>query len=165
MFWVASAAPKPHAGSSDGDTVIDFLSEVVTWSVLVWFAKQRGMTIWVVCDGLVNFRGATDGLLCARDSRTSRCGCSGGPVSREWWISPVKRSTAGLTFGWLASVSGTPDVELDELPDLKKHEEQNNFQKTSRRTRFFRFNSNQTSKCQMMIHFSTNHMKINRTKK
>ena len=54
MSWVAGAAPKPHAGSSDGDTAIELLSEVVTWSVLVWFARQRGMKNWV-CDGLVNF--------------------------------------------------------------------------------------------------------------
>ena len=32
---VAGAAPKPHAGGSDGDTAIELLSEVVTWSVLV----------------------------------------------------------------------------------------------------------------------------------
>ena len=43
MSRVAGAAPKPHAGSSDADTEIDLLSEVVTWSVLVWFARQRGM--------------------------------------------------------------------------------------------------------------------------
>ena len=29
--WVAGAAPKPHADSSDGDTAIEFLSEVVVW--------------------------------------------------------------------------------------------------------------------------------------
>ena len=54
MSWVAGAAPKPHAGSSDRDTAIDFLRDVVTWSVFVWFARQRGMKNWV-CDGLVNF--------------------------------------------------------------------------------------------------------------
>ena len=62
--WVAGVALKPHAGSSDGDTAIEHLSEIVTWSVLVWFARQRGMENWV-CDGLVNVRGAADGLLCA----------------------------------------------------------------------------------------------------
>ena len=34
MSWVTGAALKPHAGSSDGDTAIGLLSEVVTWLVL-----------------------------------------------------------------------------------------------------------------------------------
>ena len=36
------AAPKPHAGSSDGNTAIELLSEVVTWLVpgVVWEAKR-----------------------------------------------------------------------------------------------------------------------------
>ena len=50
LGW-AGAAPKPHAVSSDAGTAIEFLSEVVTWSVLVWFGRQRGMKSWV-CDGL-----------------------------------------------------------------------------------------------------------------
>ena len=61
------AGPKPHAGSSDGDTSIDFLSEVVAWSVLVWFTRQRGMENWV-CDGVIFFRGAADGLLWTRST-------------------------------------------------------------------------------------------------
>ena len=89
MSWVTDTAPKPHAGSSDGDTAIDFLSKIVTWSVLVCFARQRGMKN-SVCNGLVIFLGAADGPLSARARRTPRCGCSGGPVSREWWIISVK---------------------------------------------------------------------------
>ena len=116
--WVAGAAPKLHAGSSVGDTAIELLSEVVTWSVLVWFARQRGVKTWT-CDGPCNFRGAADGLLCARGRRTSRCGCSGGPVSREWWISPGNQSTTRLKFAWLTSVSGTGHVERVKLPKLK----------------------------------------------
>ena len=50
LGW-AGAAPKPHAANSDADTAIKFLSEVVTWSVLVWFGRQRGTKNWV-CDGL-----------------------------------------------------------------------------------------------------------------
>ena len=38
LGW-AGAAPKPHAASSDPDTAIELLSEVVTWSVLVWFGR------------------------------------------------------------------------------------------------------------------------------
>ena len=47
----AGAAPKPHAASSDPDTAIELLSEVVTWLGLELFGRQRGMINWV-CDGL-----------------------------------------------------------------------------------------------------------------
>ena len=50
LGW-AGAAPKRHAGSSDGDTAIELLREVVAWLVLVWFGKHTGMKNWV-CDGL-----------------------------------------------------------------------------------------------------------------
>ena len=40
LGW-AGAAPKPHAANSDADTAIKLLSEVVTWSVLVWFRRQK----------------------------------------------------------------------------------------------------------------------------
>ena len=75
---MAGAASKTHAGSSDGDATVELLSEIVTWSVLVWSERQRGMKNRV-CDGLVYIKGAADGLLCARDRRTSRCDCYGGP--------------------------------------------------------------------------------------
>ena len=81
LGW-AGAAPKPHAASSDADTAIELLSEVVTWSVLVWFGRQRGMKS-CVCNGLDPFLGAVGGLLCARGRRASRCGRSGGPASRD----------------------------------------------------------------------------------
>ena len=87
------------------------------------------MKNWV-CDGLVIFRGATDGLLCARGCRTSRSGCSGGPVSWEWWISLLKQSAIRLRFAWLTSVSGACHIELDEL-QFEKHEEQNKSQNNS----------------------------------
>ena len=75
------------------------------------------MKNWV-CDGLVFFRGAADGLLCAGGRRTSRCGYSGAPVPRECGISPVKQSTTRLTIACLASVPRTCHVESDELPKL-----------------------------------------------
>ena len=50
----AGAAPKLHATNSDADTAIELLSEVVTWSVLVWFGRQTGMKNWV-CDSLEFF--------------------------------------------------------------------------------------------------------------
>ena len=40
ISWWAGAASKPQAGSSDADTVIKLLSEVVTWLMLVWFVGQ-----------------------------------------------------------------------------------------------------------------------------
>ena len=40
LGW-AGAALKPHAASSDPDTAIEVLSEVVTSSVLVWFGAKR----------------------------------------------------------------------------------------------------------------------------
>ena len=52
MSWVPGAAPKPHAGSSNGDVAINCLRGGVTWSVLAGFATQRGMKNWI-CDGLV----------------------------------------------------------------------------------------------------------------
>ena len=54
LGW-AGAAPKAHAGSSDGDATIEFLREVVNCLVLVWFGRQRGMKNWV-CDGLIFLR-------------------------------------------------------------------------------------------------------------
>ena len=73
------------------------------------------MKNWV-CDGLVFFE-APRMVYSAinRGRRILRCGCSGGSVAREWWISPVKQSTR-LKFAWLTSVSGTCHVELDKLP-------------------------------------------------
>ena len=56
MSWGAGAAPKSHAGSSDGDTGIDILSEVLTRSVLVRFGRYGGMKNRVR-DGLVFFFG------------------------------------------------------------------------------------------------------------
>ena len=84
LGW-ASAAPEPHAGNSDGDIAIELLSEVVTWLVLVWFGRQRGMKSWVF-DGLYFFKapwtvfsvlGAVGGC------RVLRCGRSGGPPPRD----------------------------------------------------------------------------------
>ena len=91
-FGWLGAAPKPHAGSSDGDRAIKRLSEVVTWSVLVWFARPKTDERLGLRRPCIFF-GAADGLLCARGRRTSPCCYSGGPVSREWRISPRKQST------------------------------------------------------------------------
>ena len=46
LGW-AGAAPKSHAASSDANPAIELLSEVVTWSVLVWFGRKRAMKNWV----------------------------------------------------------------------------------------------------------------------
>ena len=82
LGWVG-AAPKPHAANSDADTAVELLQEVVTWSVLVWFGRQRGMKNWV-CDGLDIFEApwAVYSVL-RRDRRASRCSRSGGPAYRD----------------------------------------------------------------------------------
>ena len=64
LGW-AGAAPKPHAPSSDANPAIERLSEVVPWSVLVWFRRQRAMKIWV-CDAHDFCLAAVGGPLCAR---------------------------------------------------------------------------------------------------
>ena len=53
LGWVGGA-PKPHTGSGDGGIATGRLSDVVTWLVLVWFQRQRGMKSRV-CDGLKCF--------------------------------------------------------------------------------------------------------------
>ena len=117
--------------------------------MLVWFETQRGMKNGV-CDGLVFVCGTADGLLCARDRLTSRCGCSGGPVCQEWNVSRVKQSTTRLTFAWLASVSGTCHVQLGELPDLNNKKSKTSLEKALCRILVFLFNLNQTSKCRLV---------------
>ena len=101
-------------------------------------ARQRGMKNWV-CDGLVIFLGAANGLLRARGRRISRCGCPGGLVSREWWISHVKQSTARLKFAWLASDSGNMPRRVGQTPRIKSHEDQTRSQKISCWIRFLSF--------------------------
>ena len=91
LGW-AGAAPKPHAGSSDGDTAIELLRELVTLVVLESSGRQRGMKNWV-CDGVDCFGGAADGLGCAKGLRRSCCDCSGGPTSRNGDFSPLKQPT------------------------------------------------------------------------
>ena len=52
--WVAGAAPKPQAGSSDRDAAIELLSDRDLWSAIMWFARRREMK-HQICDGLVIF--------------------------------------------------------------------------------------------------------------
>ena len=103
LGW-ADAAPKAHAGSSDGDTAIELLSEVVTWMVLIWFGRQRGMKNWV-CEGPVFFQSAADSLGGAKDRRRSRCDGSGGPTSRNHGLSTLKQPTTPHEFAWPSSVT------------------------------------------------------------
>ena len=112
LGW-ASADPKPHTGSSDGDTAIELVSEVVTGLVLVWFGRQRRTTNWV-CDGFDFFRGAADGLGCTKGLRRSRCDCSGGPTSRNGGFSPVKQSTISDK---IAGLRGACHVQVENLPN------------------------------------------------
>ena len=65
-------------------------------------------------------------------------------------ISPVKQPTTRLKFAWLASVSGTCHVELEDLSDLNNTKSKISPTRShTYRIRFLRFNSKQTSKCLM----------------
>ena len=55
MSWVGWRRPKARAASSDAETAIKLLNEVVTWSMLVWFGRQRGMKNWVFATVLFFF--------------------------------------------------------------------------------------------------------------
>ena len=58
MSWMAGSAAKPDVdSSSDWDTAMERLSEVVTWWVLEWFASQKGLVYDVL--GAVALRTAT----------------------------------------------------------------------------------------------------------
>ena len=83
--WHNPEAPSLAAAKGIQDTAVDLVSEEVTWLVLVWFGRQRGMKSWVF-DGLYFFKapwtvfsvlGAVGGC------RVLRCGRSGGPPPRD----------------------------------------------------------------------------------
>ena len=98
LGW-AGAAPKPHTGSSDGDTAVERLSEVVTWLMLAWFGRQTGMKKWE-CDGL----GTADDQGCAKSLRSSHGHCYGGPTSRDGGFSPLKLPMTPHKFAWPAPI-------------------------------------------------------------
>ena len=58
-----------------------------------------------VCGGLGYVLGVAGGLGCAEGLRRSRCGCSGGPTSRNGGFSPLKQPTTTHNFAWPASVT------------------------------------------------------------
>ena len=104
LAW-AGEPPKPHAGSSDGDTASKLLSEAVNWLVLVWFWGEGSKP------GLQRpqffVRRGRRSRLCyvrAKGFRRSRWDCSGGPtlspvvlLSRNGDISPRKQPTTPRT--------------------------------------------------------------------
>ena len=98
--------------------------------------------------------------LCARDRRTLRCSCPGDPVSREWWISPVKQSTTRLRLAWLASVSETCHVELDELPDSNNTKSKKIPKRLLVAFVLFALIRIKHQIARWVIHFSTNQMQI-----
>ena len=114
---VAGTATRPHAGSSDRGTAIEVLSDVVTWSVLVWFARQREIkklglqrpcNLLKRCGWSTPCLGPSDLAL-----RLLRWSCLSGIV--DLTCEEVDHTTH---FALLASVSGTCHVELDQLPNL-----------------------------------------------
>ena len=119
VFWAARAAPKPHTGKQRqgySDQTSERRRDLVGARVVCEAKRDEKLGLRRPCNLL---RRPADGLLCGWGCRTSRCGCSGGPVSREWWISSVKQSTTRLKLAWLASVSGTCHVDLDKLPKFE----------------------------------------------
>ena len=64
-------------GSSDADTAIECLSEVLTWAMLVWLARRKKLK-QIVRDGLVVF-------LCRRGGSTSWQGPSNLALPLFWW--------------------------------------------------------------------------------
>ena len=59
-----------------------------------------------VCGGHDLFEAPQAGLgRCAKGLRRSRCGCSGGPASRDGGFSPLKPPKTRHKFAWPASVT------------------------------------------------------------
>ena len=54
--------------------------------------EVQGDETWV-CGGLECFGSVAGGLCCAKDLRRPRCGCSGGPTSRNGGFSPLNQPT------------------------------------------------------------------------
>ena len=137
----------------------------MTWSLLVWFAMQRRMTN-LVFDGLLAFVGVAYGLLSARGRRISRGGCSGGPVSQIWWISPVCEAgddtshvcAACFSFTNIHAASSWTNSKLRDLNTTKRKRSP----KRSIVELFYvivTFESKRLNTC-VVVHFSTNQMQI-----
>ena len=84
------------------------------------------MKSWA-CDGLVFFRGAVDGLGCAKGPRRSRCHCSGSPTYRNRGFSPLRQPTTPDKFARLDSFTWnmprqcgqSQKLNIDSCFDLK----------------------------------------------
>ena len=72
--------------------------------------------------------GAADGLGCAKGFRRSRCGCSGGPATRNGGLSPLKQPTSHK-FACHVPVARnmprpggqTPQNQSDSIPSIRFH--------------------------------------------
>ena len=81
--------------------------------------EVQGDEKWV-CDGLDCFRSLTGGLRCAKDLRRPRCGCSGGPTSRNGGLLASQSADDMAPIPWPASVTQnepclggpTPQIEF-----------------------------------------------------
>ena len=124
---------------------------------------------------LICFRGAVGGLLCARGRRASGCGRSGGPASRDRWISLLKQSTTRNKFACFASVSWdtprrvghTPQIERRILTKKSRNDSCRTYAlpklneeiaRKSKKMLLVEFDSFEND-C-LKIHFSTNQMQI-----
>ena len=102
-------------------------------------------------DGLDLFLGAGGGLLCARGRRTSRCVCSGRPVSREWRISaPTGEKVDNTAQVWVTRFgfrSMRRRVAHTFFQNRKTRRRGEAFRKCFLSSSFNSFYSNQMSKC------------------
>ena len=93
------------------------------------------------------------GLLGARGRRASGCGRSGGPASRDCWISPLKQSTPRHMFAWFASVSWDTPRRVEQTPQIERRNQTKNPKRL-----LVKFNAFEND-C-LKIHFPTNEMQI-----
>ena len=111
-FGLGDAALDPHAANSDGDTAIEFISKVVTRSVLVQFGRQR----WAEIQGLRRpcfFCEASWAVYSVQGVVWPRAAPLRWRCSGHGWISPLKQSMirrglllfhgARLTSSWTDS--------------------------------------------------------------
>ena len=96
----------------------------VMWLLLACLSRYSAMKNWV-CGGLVCFLGAAGSPGCAKGLRRSRCGCSGGPTSRNGQFSALKQLTTPHKFACHALVTwdmprpGGQSLQFDSIDSIR----------------------------------------------
>ena len=116
MGWRRPAAPHGQQRRGYSDRISERSHHVVIGRLTF---EMQGDENWV-CGGLDCFRGVAGGLGCAKSLRRPRCGCCGGPTSRNGGFSPLNQPTTWHQFAWPASVTQnkpwlggqTPQIEF-----------------------------------------------------